>query len=134
MGEDGTAQIYTSESVYVSDSVAATDLVSNIFGTVSDAGDIKDLSDLIGISPTIGASIKNAVSLYGIFDKLKKGLILSSGTYQVESIVVQSPYFSWYSYRVNTLYGIEKNTAYYQWVDKDGVAFGCFPGGDLYGN
>ena len=64
-----------------------------------------------------------------ITDALNKGTILSTGYYKAESIVVQSPYYDWYSYQVNTLYGIEKGTTYYQWVDKNAYAWGIFPGG-----
>ena len=55
---------------------------------------------------------------------------MSTGYYRAESVVVQSTEFSWYSYKVDTLYGTRPGTSYYQWYIKSAYAWGWFPDGE----
>lgn len=56
-------------------------------------------------------------------------MFLSAGKHEAESVTVQSPYYDWYSYQVNTLTRIENDGVHYQWFSKTAYANGWFPGG-----
>jgi len=55
---------------------------------------------------------------------------MSTGTYQAEAVIVTSPTNSAYSYRVETIRGMDSGTNYYQWVSKNGVFWGWLAGGE----
>ena len=64
-----------------------------------------------------------------VLEKLKNGEIMSTGKYRAESVTVTSPYNNIYSYSVDTIYGVEDKTSYYQWFNEYALLWGWLPGG-----
>ena len=103
------------------------DFASNIVSSSSNASDITSLYDLLGKAPALGKAVQLGATLYQLEEKIRKGEMMSTGYYRAESVVVKSPYFDIYSYQVDTLYGVDRNTSYYQWANKNSFLWGWLP-------
>ena len=123
---DGTATIKTSEPIYVSSNLAMLDFATYVEDAISFGSDVKDIYDIVGKAPTVGKAIGNGASLGALANSLKDG-ILSTGNYRAESVVVYSPNNSIYSFQVDTLYGIDEGTKYYQFFEKHAFLWGWIP-------
>ena len=127
MVDGGDATVTVSDKFYVDDSLAMLDFASNIVSSSSNASDITSLYDLLGKAPALGKAVQLGATLYQLEEKIRKGEMMSTGYYRAESVVVKSPYFDIYSYQVDTLYGVDRNTSYYQWANKNSFLWGWLP-------